>query len=697
MRHAGPRPCRPALLEVMRVALALWLLCRAVEGIQLYPISSGNDSASLLMADGPAPPPPPTVDGQLLPLSSHLQILRQMQAEALLPAGDGLGLTLCGDFPPELGPPPALRDETVTLRTCRDCQRQFRAELLGDRPMMPRALLMGTGCRYWPGAQPLPHWSPRSAALLGRLDCRAAPLRPELDRLPDLLCLQLDSAAGRSGRLFRRTFALRSVREVGSWSSVDGLRVTDRRTGVQSNGLIISDGSPLRVAYVPVVSKRLHCQKSPHDNRTCANVYMHTRLPAFSVSELELNMLQIPKTYNMTLEILDPQEFPVRPARGRLGGNTARALGLMIAGGADRTWPSSVLGPWTYRLPISAIDSGEMSTFTFMTVCRPSQLDASSLFRLYSPGTWAAIVISTALVAALLSRVLRRDSAGGSATVALALLLGQSLPLGADRLPPRHRPLVAVWVAMSLILTAAFLSDLIMVLTVPRSQPPRTAQDLVTQNYRLFTDFPHIRRHYTHSPRPLVRQLGRDMRAVPFGKLTHTLLHERSAYSMGRVAMLETMAEAMFRSQGSVQFEDFALGEEAFGHMLVGQLWSKHHPLLPHRVTSSLRTFASGLHGTRRIEDQARHFGQRVKAQACARRQPSCYTAGVVRPLSVTNLHGPLLLYGAGLVLALLVFLLEVLLARLTERRQRHSVTEVTRFETPIPQPSCSRDSDSQG
>ena len=369
----------------------------------------------------------------------------------------------------------------------------------------------------------------------------------------------------------------------------------------------------------------------------------------------------------------------------------------MIAGGADRTWPSSVLGPWTYRLPISAIDSGEMTKFTFVTVRRPSQLDASSLFRLFSPGTWVAISISTVLVAVLLSRVLRRDSAGDSATAALALLLGQSLSLGADRLPPRHRPLVAVWVTMSLILTAAFLSDLIKALTVPHSQPPRTAQDLITQNYRLFTDFPHISRHFNHSPRPLVRQLGRDMHAVPFGKLTHTMLHERSAYSMAEVAMLETMAEVMFRSQGSVQFEDFAMGEEALGHMLVGQLWSKHHPLLPHRVTSSLRTIASGLQSTQRIGDQARHFGQRVKAQACARRQPSCYTAGVVRPLSVANLHGPLLLYGAGLGLALLVFLLELLLARLTERRQRHSVTEVTRFEAPIPQPSCSREPDSQG
>ena len=247
MPHAGQRPGRPALLEVMWVALALWLLCRDVEGIQLYPVSTGNDSASLVMGDGSTAPPPPAADGQLLPVSTYLQILWQMQEEGLLPVGNGLGLTLCGDLPPELGPSPALHDEMVTLRTCRDCQRQFRAELLNDRPMMPRALLMGAGCRYWPGAQPLPHWSPRSAALLGRLDCRAALLRPELDRLPDLLCLQLDSAAGRSGRLFRRTFALRSVREVGNWSAADGLRVTDRRTG--SNQTVSSSPMALRCAW----------------------------------------------------------------------------------------------------------------------------------------------------------------------------------------------------------------------------------------------------------------------------------------------------------------------------------------------------------------------------------------------------------------------------------------------------------------
>ena len=141
----------------------------------------------------------------------------------------------------------------VSLRTCSNCRDQFRAELLKDQPMLPRALLLGAGCSYWPGAQPLPHWSPRPAALLGRLDCRAALLRPELDRLPDLLCLQLDSAAGRSGRLFRRTFALRAVREIGIWNTIDGLQITDRRTGVRPSGHIVTTDPP---CVSPTCSRR---------------------------------------------------------------------------------------------------------------------------------------------------------------------------------------------------------------------------------------------------------------------------------------------------------------------------------------------------------------------------------------------------------------------------------------------------------
>ncbi|KAF0309256.1 hypothetical protein FJT64_019604 [Amphibalanus amphitrite] len=619
-----------------------------------------------------------------------------MQAEDLLPSEEGMGLTLCGDLFPEAGPPHWPLDGPLTVRTCRSCQGPFRAELLRDQPMVPRALLQGAGCQYWPGARPLPHWSPRPAVLLGRLDCRAVLLRPELDRLPDALCLQLDGlspgTAERSGRLFRRTFALRAVREIGAWNSSGGLHVTDRRTGVQPNGRIIADGSPLRIAYEHQGSRRYRCEKSPHDNRTCSNVSLHTRLPAFSATQLELNILQIPSFYNLTLEIVDPREFTVQPVRGRMTPQRARAIGLMVAGGADRVWPSGVLQPWMYRLPISAYDAGSMIPYSFMTVRQPPQLRVDSLFRLFSPGTWAAIGVSTLLVAVLLSRMLNRSSVAESTTTALAMLLGQSLPLGRGRLPARHRPLVAVWVAMSLILTTAFLSDLIKALTVPRSQPPETVSDLVQRNYRLFSDFPSMQRLYSHSARPLVRQLARDMSVVRYDRkeLLHTMLRERSAYSTALPAMLETMAEVMIRSQGSVQFEDFAFGREAFGHMLVGRLWSKHHPLLAYRITTVRRLHASGLLSTERFEQQAQHLGRRLKALACARRQASCYTGAVVRPLTVANLHGPLLLYGVGAGLALLVLLLEMLLERVLKRRHRQpEPTEGADISSPQPSGSA--------
>ncbi|KAF0302756.1 hypothetical protein FJT64_025184 [Amphibalanus amphitrite] len=594
-------------------------------------------------------------DDEVLSLDVYLQILRQMQVEDLLPSEEAVGLTLCGDLFAEAGLPYWPLDGPLTVRTCRRCQGPFRAELLLDRPMLPRALLQGAGCQYWPGARPLPHWSPRPAVLLGRLDCRAALLRPELDRLPDALCLQLDGlppgTAERTGRLFRRTFALRAVREIGAWNSSGGLQVTDRRTGVQPNGRIIADGSPLRVAYEHQGSRRYHCEKSPHDNRTCSSVSVHTRLPAFGSTQLELGILQIPSLYNLTLEIVDPKEFPARPSKDRMTPERTRAIGLMVAGGADRIWPSSMIQPWMYQLPISVSDDGYMIPFSFMTVRQPPQLRVDSLFRLFSPGTWAAIGVSTLLVAVLLSRILHRSSVAESATTALALLLGQSLPLGRDRLPARHRPLVAVWVAMSLILTTAFLSDLIKALTVPRSQPPETVSDLVQRNYRLFSDFPIMQRLYSHSARPLVRHLARDMSVVRYDRkeLLHTMLQERSAYSMALPAMLETMAEVMIRSQGSVQFEDFAFGREAFDHMVIGQLWSKHHPLLAHRIITAHRLHASGILSTQQFEQQAQHLGRRLKARACARRQASCYTGAVVRPLTVANLYGPLLLYSRSI------------------------------------------------
>ena len=635
-------------------------------------LSGPPPDQALTPASTPDPSPDNATDADVLPLSVYQTILQQFRTEGLLPAADGLGLTLCGDFPLESGQTPPLWDAPLTVRSCSSCRGQFRAELLREKPMMPRVLLMGEGCDYWPGAQPLPHWSPRPAALLGRLDCRRALLRPELDRLPDLLCLQLDSAAGRSGRLFRRTFALRAVREVGSWSAADGLRITDRRTGVQPNGHIITDGTPLRVAFMQFTSKRYQCLRSPRDNGTCSTVEVFTRMPLFRFVQLELKLLHIAQQYNTTLQFIDTTRMRPLKTRLRLSRSTLRAVALMASGGADHAWPNSGLQTALYRLPVSMVDSRYLVPFTFLTVRRPARLDAAQMLRLFSVPTWAAILISTALVAVLLAVMRCRGSVGIHFSDALPLLLGQSISLGAGWLLPRHRPLVAVWVTMSLILTTAFLSDLIKALTVPRDFPPRTASQLVQQQYRLLTNYVHIKSLYSLSPNQQVRQLAGTMKTTfSPSERSRELLFERSAYTMGLPAVWEAAVDVIRRSNGSVLFEDLNFGDEVFRQMLIGSLWSKHHPLVAQRFAFANRRLASGLTSNTRFEEQARHFGLRAKARACASGQAACYSGGVVQPLTMANLQGPLALFGVGAVLGTLVLLAEMATARLTSRRHQ--------------------------
>ncbi|KAF0313148.1 hypothetical protein FJT64_016289 [Amphibalanus amphitrite] len=595
----------------------------------------------------------------VLPLTAQLSVLRQLREQDLLPAAaDGLGLTLCGDFPPEPAPGPPLWDAPVLVRTCRRCQGPFRAELLRDQPMLPRALLQGAGCEYWPGARPLPHWSPRPAVLLGRLDCRAGLLRPELDRLPDALCLQLDGrlpdTAERTGRLFRRTFALRAVREIGSWSSSGGLRVTDYRTGVQPNGHIVTDGTPLRVAFIQYTSNQYNCRRPTPENGTCSAVGVHTQMPLFRFIQLELKLLEMAQQYNTTLEFVDTARLPPLRTSVRLPRSTLRAVGLLASGGADHTWPNSALQSAIYQLPVSMVDNRYLVPFSFVTVRRPARLDASQLLRLLSPGAWAALGVSTMLMAVLLVVMHHLGSHGVRFSDALAMLLGQSVSLGAERLLARHRPLVGVWVAMSLILTTAFLSDLITALTVPRDYPPRTARDLVQQNYRLLADFGHMKTVYSHSPNPHVRKLASKMEIVSSpDKIPQALLGRRTAYTMALPAVWETVVGVMRRSNGSALFEDINMGDEAFGVTLFGSMWSKHHPLVERRFAFANRRLASGLTSGRRFEEQARHFGLRARSDA------------------VASMHGPLLLCAVGLLLGLLTLLLELAAARLASRRQR--------------------------
>ena len=559
--------------------------------------------------------------------------------------------------------------------------------------MLPRVLLLGAECSYWPGTQPLPHWSPRPAALLGRLDCRAALLRPELDRLPDLLCLQLDSAAGRSGRLFRRTFALRAVREVGSWSEADGLRVTDRRTGIQPDGRIITDGSPLRVAFLNFRSGRYTCQRSPINNLTCSSVGLKTLMPMYREIQLDLEVMAMPRLHNMTLEFVDAMQYPSVKRRGRLPKLTGQAVQVLRAGGADRTWPYIALTADIFRHPVTFVDGHRLLSFTFMTVRRPPRLDSAQLARLFSPATWVTIGSFTLVVTALLALVMRGSSPGHAALSALAMLLGQGVSLSAGRLPPRYRPLVAVWIAMSLVLSTAYLSDLIKALTVPRDNPPRTAKDLIDQDYRLFSEAPYLKRTFSRSPSPHIRELARTMRLdVPREDMPRALLNEPLAFSLEQRTLFELSVHVMHRSDGSVLFDNLNFGSEVFGHMVLVRLWSKHHPLVPQRSLSVARMVASGLISNGRFENQARHLGLRVKSRACARRLPSCYTRGVVRSLSLANVRGPLMLYGAGAALALLALLLEIAVARVAGMRRQTRASDSSDSAS-----SARRHSDSQG
>ena len=108
----------------MWAAPAIRILCCAAAVIQLDAAAPVNESASALSLDEPVPASS-RANHSLPSLNVHLKILRQMRERDLLPRGDGLGLTLYGDFAPDMNLPSSLLNESVTLRACRRCQRRF--------------------------------------------------------------------------------------------------------------------------------------------------------------------------------------------------------------------------------------------------------------------------------------------------------------------------------------------------------------------------------------------------------------------------------------------------------------------------------------------------------------------------------------------------------------------------------------------
>ena len=149
--------------------------------------------------------------------------------------------------------------------------------------------------------------------------------------------------------------------------------------------------------------------------------------------------------------------------------------------------------------------------------------------------------------------------------------------------------------------------------------------------------------------------------------------------------MFELSVNVMRRSDGSVLFDDFNFGSEVFGHLVLVRLWSKHHPLVPHRSLTVARMVASGLIGTSRFENEARYEGLRVKSHACANRLPSCYTKVLVRPLKLANLRAPMVLYGVGVGLAVLALVVEVASAQVTKRRHQAAASALSGSVDPIP------------
>ncbi|KAF0308571.1 hypothetical protein FJT64_020260 [Amphibalanus amphitrite] len=588
---------------------------------------------------------------------SLLSVALELRRAGVLNAGE-LSLTVCGQID-SVHQPLAAWPDTSRVITCDNCTGAFLADLLRDQAASVHTLLAGDGCTFRPPPGPMEVWARNPVLLLGsRLPCVQLMAETMFQRVADTICLES------TGQLRRAVYGRNGLITLGYWSALDGLRLVDTRTARRANGHLMTEGTELRVAYIRLPSGLTNCKPSPSNSSLCSSITYFSPLKLHTKVLVEYSELNFYRYHNVTPLYLDSRDIGVSPRFRRLPMHKGdkQAMQMLIDGKADIVWPFRFIPQAILKFPLSVVDNKALQGISFFAVKR-YELELTSLVELFSWHVWLCVLLALPLFAILLPPMVTRLEMSHGFTEAMAMLIGQSTETF-QRFRIRYRPFGAVWVLMGMILTTAYLSDLIGQLTMPKITYPRNAKELVEQGYRMTSTAGFQKRLYMNSGSRYTRELGSSLIVQPYKQTRSTMVSQKLGIGADLRACLAQAIRLINETDGSVTMDDIHLSQDSLVNIFIGRIFSKNHPLVDSFSKFILNTGNRGYVSSDAALAEARSVSEEIKRSACRRKSPGCESRFRVKPLELSRVLAPLAILGMGYAVALLALLAELVASR---------------------------------
>ncbi|XP_063845577.1 ionotropic receptor 93a-like isoform X2 [Scylla paramamosain] len=314
------------------------------------------------------------------------------------------------------------------------------------------------------------------------------------------------------------------------------------------------------------------------------------------------------------------------------------------------------------------------------TFCMTKPLLRPQFLSLYYPLTnevWLSILLALVLVPLVLVKMtswLRDDPSSGQTSPlvdeVVRTLLGQNLTVGCRSMGTRARLVLGAWLIFALVIGAAYRGNLTAFLTIPKYPPrPETLPQLVEVVDRVtmppygaqFRDF------YSQSDSYVFKALAQRMDLVGSAEEGLRQASDKQAHIQVRRYLELVIAESFTLRDGSTRLY---LGKEGVFPGL--SAWPMPHdaPFKPRVDRCIMAVKEAGLYEkwSRDVMAEARKRGKRKpeeKEEEREKKEEKSAGDSPFKALSVNHLQGPLFLLLMGLLLASLLFFVEVLTRKL--------------------------------
>ena len=632
--------------------------------------TSDLHSSSLSLTSSRQPssttPRPDVSSGSLMPIDKSpsaaaaelLSVVIRLRSAGILPPGE-LSLTVCGHVD-SLHRPLAAWPDTSRVHVCDNCTRMFMADLLRGQAASVHVLLVGDGCTFQPPSTQMEEWTRNAVLLLGaELPCVELMAKTMFQRVPDAICLE------RTGQLRRAVFGRAGLITLGFWSTQEGLQLVDMRTARRANGHLMTEGTEIRVVYTHLPTGLSRCMPSATNSTICSHIVYQSPLKMHAKVMTEFGETDFYRYHNITWLYLNPRNIKISSRFRRLPMTKAdkQAIQMLVDGKADLSWPYRfVPGASLLRLPVTIVDSKSLRGVSFLTVKR-YQLVMTVLIELFSWRVWVCVLVALALFGLVVPPMVPRIDAMHGFTESLAMLMGQS-STAFQRIRVAYRSFGVIWVFMGMILTTAYLSNLIGQLTMPKINYPRNAKELVEQGYRMTSVGKFQRKLYMSSGSQYNRQLGRSLIVQSFKKTRSQMVSQKLGIGSDLRALMSQAIRLVNETDGLLTMDDLHFSEDNLLSISIGRIFAKNHPLAEEYSKFILNAATRGHILSGRVLTEARSVTEAIKRRACRRKSPGCERRFRVEPLDLARVQGPLMILALGLAVSLLALLVEVVMAR---------------------------------